>query len=37
MLAQRFSWSRTADRLQGLFDGLADHGQVRVQAGIRHE
>jgi D-inositol-3-phosphate glycosyltransferase len=37
MLAQRFSWSRTAVRLQELFDGVADRGQVRVHAGIRHE
>jgi D-inositol-3-phosphate glycosyltransferase len=37
MLAQRFSWSRSADRLQELFDGVVDRGQVRVQAGIRHE
>ena len=37
MLAQRFSWSRTADRLEQLFDDVIDQRQVRVHAGIRHE
>jgi hypothetical protein len=37
LLAQRFSWTRTADRLHELFDGMIDQGQVRVHAGIRHE
>jgi D-inositol-3-phosphate glycosyltransferase len=47
LLAQRFSWSRTADRLAELFSSLADrkaastvnggHVHSRVQAGMRHE
>src|SRR2546430_1207351 len=47
LLAQRFSWSRTADRLAGLFSSLAerkaastvDGGRAhsRLQAGMRHE
>ncbi len=37
MLAQRFSWSRTADRLAELFEGVIAGGQERVQAGVRHE
>jgi len=37
MLAQRFSWTRTADRLLSLFDDAIDGSQVRVQAGITHE
>ena len=48
LLAQRFSWGRTADRLEVLFDRVvegsqagADSGdrndQARVQAGVRHE
>ena len=37
LLAQRFSWTRTADRLQSLFDGVMEKGQVRVQARARHE
>ena len=37
LLAQRFSWTRTADRLQLLFEGVIDRAQVLVQAGIRHE
>src|SRR6267143_6073593 len=47
LLAQRFSWSRTADRLAELFSSIAernaastvDGGQAhsRVQAGMRHE
>jgi D-inositol-3-phosphate glycosyltransferase len=38
LLAQRFSWTRTADRLEGLFERLISRrDQVRVQAGVRHE
>jgi D-inositol-3-phosphate glycosyltransferase len=47
LLAQRFSWSRTADRLAELFSSLAErkaastvnggHVHSRVQAGMRHE
>lgn len=48
LLAQRFSWSRTADRLAELFTSLAESRQEvqlrgggrphsRVQAGMRHE
>lgn len=37
LLAQRFSWARTADRLQELFDQVIDAGQVRVHAGARQE
>ncbi len=47
LLAQRFSWSRTADRLAELFSSLAErkaastvnggHAHSRVQAGMRHE
>lgn len=37
LLAQRFSWSRTAEGLQELFDGMIDGTQLRVHAGIRHE
>ncbi len=29
MLAQRFSWTRTADRLEGLFDGAIESNQSR--------
>ena len=36
LLAQRFSWSRTADRLAELFVPLV-RSQDRVQAGMRHE
>ena len=36
LLAQRFSWSRTADRLAELFTNLVD-GRYRVHAGIRQE
>jgi len=35
LLAQRFSWTRTADRLEDLFERVI--GQVRVQANARHE
>ena len=37
LLAQRFSWTRTADRLQALFDGVVERAQVRVQASARTE
>jgi D-inositol-3-phosphate glycosyltransferase len=37
LLAQRFSWDRTADRLQGLFDQVIAHTQVRVHARARQE
>ena len=37
LLAQRFSWTRTADRLQQLFEGVLDRSQVRVQASARQE
>jgi D-inositol-3-phosphate glycosyltransferase len=48
LLAQRFSWTRTADRLQGLFERVSDsgqaryqlndgRGQARVQVGVRTE
>jgi D-inositol-3-phosphate glycosyltransferase len=37
LLAQRFSWTRTADRLGSLFEGAIESSQARVQAGVRHE
>ena len=37
LLAQRFSWTRTADRLQELFEGVVERSQVRVQASARQE
>jgi D-inositol-3-phosphate glycosyltransferase len=37
LLAQRFSWTRTADRLENLFENVIESGQARVQAGMRHE
>ena len=37
LLAQRFSWSRTADSLQGLFDAVAERNQPRVHASARQE
>lgn len=37
LLAQRFSWNRTADKLQELFEGVADRTQLRVQASARQE
>jgi D-inositol-3-phosphate glycosyltransferase len=48
LLAQRFSWTRTADRLEGLFEQEIEGGhalaqvkdglgQARVHAGVRHE
>lgn len=37
LLAQRFSWTRTADLLEGLFEDVIESGHARVQAGVRHE
>ena len=37
LLAQRFSWTRTADRLEGLFENVIERSHARVQAGVRHE
>lgn len=37
LLAQRFSWTRTADSLQSLFGAVIERTQVRVQAGARQE
>ena len=37
LLAQRFSWTRTADRLEGLFDEVLEANQALVQAGARQE
>ena len=46
LLAQRFSWTRTADRLEQLFEGVIEgarersaggRGQATVHAGARHE
>lgn len=37
LLAQRFSWTRTADRLEMLFDRVVERGQLRVQASARQE
>lgn len=37
LLAQRFSWTRTADRLEELFENVVESRQARVQAGVRHE
>jgi D-inositol-3-phosphate glycosyltransferase len=37
LLAQRFSWTRTADRLEELFENVIESRQARVQAGVRHE
>ena len=37
LLAQRFSWTRTADSLQKVFEEVADRYQVRVQASSRQE
>jgi D-inositol-3-phosphate glycosyltransferase len=37
LLAQRFSWTRTADRLEGLFEQVIQKAQARVHAGVRHE
>lgn len=37
LLAQRFSWRRTADRLQRLFEEVMERSQLRVQASAWHE
>jgi glycosyltransferase involved in cell wall biosynthesis len=37
LLAQRFSWTRTADRLGGLFESAIESSHARVQAGVLHE
>lgn len=37
LLAQRFSWTRTADRLESLFDQVIEESQERVQSGVRQE
>jgi D-inositol-3-phosphate glycosyltransferase len=37
LLAQRYSWSRTADRIEELFEGLSARGQDLVHAGARQE
>ena len=37
LLAQRFSWNRTADRLAELFEGVVERAQLRVQANARQE
>ncbi len=37
LLAQRFSWTQTADRLEGLFEDVIESGHARVQAGVLHE
>jgi D-inositol-3-phosphate glycosyltransferase len=37
LLAQRFSWTRTADRLEGLFEDVIERSQARVQASVLHE
>jgi len=34
LLAQRFSWNRTADRLETLFDQLIDEGQTHFQLNV---
>jgi len=34
LLAQRFSWNRTADRLETLFDRVIEDGQARVQLNV---
>ena len=37
LLAQRFSWTRTTDRLEMLFERLAERAQPRVHATARQE
>ena len=37
LLAQRFSWTRTADRLEELFAEAVERNQALVQAGARQE
>jgi D-inositol-3-phosphate glycosyltransferase len=34
MLAQRFSWTRTADRLEGLFDDAIESNQSREHLNV---
>jgi len=37
LLAQRYSWTRTADRLRELFEDVAGRAQIRVHATARQE
>jgi len=37
LLAQRFSWTRTADRLEDLFDGVIERDQARVHISASQE
>ncbi len=37
LLAQRYSWTGTADRLEAIFDRVIDGAQSGVQATVRHE
>ena len=37
LLAQRFSWTRTADGLEDLFEQQIENAHTRVHAGVRHE
>jgi D-inositol-3-phosphate glycosyltransferase len=37
LLSQRFSWTRTANRLQALFEDVVEKAQVRVHASARQE
>ncbi len=37
LLAQRFSWTRTANRLEELFEQVVERNQALVQAGARQE
>jgi D-inositol-3-phosphate glycosyltransferase len=37
LLAQRFSWTRTADRLEELFEQVAERDHALVQSSARHE
>ena len=37
LLAQRFSWTRTAGRLEELFEAVIEKNQAFVQAGARQE
>jgi D-inositol-3-phosphate glycosyltransferase len=37
LVALKFSWTRTADRLQDLFEQVIKRTQVRVQTSARHE
>jgi D-inositol-3-phosphate glycosyltransferase len=36
-LAQKFSWTRTADRLEDLFEDAIEKTQLRVQTNAPHE